>query len=353
MRAAAPQASDELDESRVEQAYFQYMQARLARAALHQAPQVGTDELVAAADAGMLARARATTRHSARPRLVDEEGRRLATETAAAADDVRRWRWHRENLRPVKWGPLGAVIPVLAASPGTGASVIAAALTDAISEAGMRTLLVDGAEPTRSGLANAARVDGPWTRGPHPLVSVRFSLRSGALLGRVDSDLPVITPGMVPSPAWWRPNDVALAATVVDIGHDAWRVAANPMVGVGAWLRHGEPPPRPLLVCRASQPSLLHAEQVLARLEPWVGLGALAAVEQLVVVGARRWPAGVVGGAGRRLADLVENALFVPHDKFIAARGVTDRPIPQHVRRALRRIVSWIEPGNVDAAGVP
>lgn len=248
---------------------------------------------------------------------------------------MRRWRWPLESLRSVRWDPMGTVIPVLAASAGAGSSVVAAALADALQLGGHRVLLADTADPVRSGLAMAARTEGTWVRGPHPAVRVRFSWRGRTVLGRVDSELPLITHGMVPSPPWWRLVGTELTATVVDIAHDSWRVAANPLVGAGAWLRNGTPAPRPVLVCRPSAPSLTSADAVLSRLDAWASAGAIAPVEHLVVVGARRWPPAVTGVASRRLAPLVEHAVFVPYDRDVAAHGVTADITPARVRHSL------------------
>jgi hypothetical protein len=162
------------------------------------------------------------------------------------------------------------------------------------------------------------------------------------LLARVETSLPVLTPGMVPPPRFWRPVVRELHATVVDIGHDAWRVSAHPLIGAGEWLRWGTPAPRPVLVVRPTRPSLVHAEQVLARLEAWVEIGAATPPVQLVVMGAKRWPAGVAGVAGRRLARLVEGAVFVPHDAELAVGGVTAEVTPAHAQDAVVPLLrSW------------
>ncbi|HET9254927.1 MAG TPA: hypothetical protein VFO16_06955 [Pseudonocardiaceae bacterium] len=93
------------------------------------------------------------------------------------------------------------------------------------------------------------------------------------------------------------------------------------------------PGPRPALVVCPGRPSLISAGRILARLEAWVRAGALAAPERLVVMGAKRWPRGVAGAAGRRLAGLVESAVFVPHDPGLA--GAVSRLSSHHppVRR--------------------
>lgn len=236
---------------------------------------------------------------------------------------------------PVDWSGFGALIPVLSGSPGAGASVLAAALADALQLGGRCVLLVDAADPARSGLAGAATAEGPWVHQPHRRLTVRYSWRGYALLARLESSLPTITPGMVPPPPAWLPELDPLHATVVDIGHDGWRAAANPLIGAGGWLRRGVPAPRPLLVVRPTRPSLRQAEQVLARLDPWITPGAAVPPYQLVVMGAKRWPPGVVGAAGRRLDPLLAEAVFVPHDPELEIGGITDELLPAKVLAAV------------------
>lgn len=245
----------------------------------------------------------------------------LIGETAAG---VRAWDLPAQWRRPVDWSPFGVLIPVLSGSPGAGASALAVAIVDALASAGRHVLLVDAADPGRSGLACAATAEGPWTSQLSPLLRIRYSWRQSALLARLESQLPVITPAMVPPPPRWLPELTAPHVTVVDIGHDGWRATANPLAGAGGWLRCGMPPSRPVLVVRPTRPSLRHAEQVLARLGPWVDFGAAAAPVQLVVTGAKRWPAGVVGAAGRCLTPLVDTAVFIPHNDDVELGGVTD-----------------------------
>ncbi len=236
---------------------------------------------------------------------------------------------------PVDWSGFGALIPVLAGSPGAGASVLAAGLTDALQLGGRCALLIDAADPARSGLAAAASSEGPWVHQPHRRLAVRYSWRGHALLARLESDLPAITPGMVPPPPAWLPELDPLHATVVDVGHDGWRAAANPLAGAGGWLRAGWPAPRPILVVRPTRPSLRQAEQVLARLDPWITAGAAVPPYQLVVMGAKRWPAHVVGAAGRRLDALVGQAVFVPHDGDVEVGGITAELLPPRLLDAV------------------
>ena len=65
-----------------------------------------------------------------------------------------------------------------------------------------------------------------------------------------------ITAGMVPPPPAWLPGRGPVEVTVVDVGHDGWRAAADPLLGAGGWLRGGSPGRLPVLVVRATRPSL-------------------------------------------------------------------------------------------------
>lgn len=201
-------------------------------------------------------------------------------------------------------------------------------------------------DPAGSGLALATKTEGPWGPGPHSAVRIRYAWRAQALLARVETSLPALTPGMVPPPRFWRPAVRELHATVVDIGHDAWRVSAHPLIGAGEWLRRGTPAPRPVLVVRPTRPSLIYAEQVLARLEAWVEIGAVTPPSQLVVMGAKRWPVGVAGVAGRRGAGRVAGAVFVPHDPELAVGGVTTQLTPARARDTVAPLLrSWATAG--------
>jgi hypothetical protein len=128
---------------------------------------------------------------------------------------------------------------------------------------------------------------------------------------------------------------MALDVTIVDVGHDSWRIAAHPLVGAGEWLRTGTPAPIPVLVVRATRPSLVHAEQTVSRMEPWISSGAATVLGQLVVTGAKRWPPGVAGSAGRRVAGLLNNAVFLPHERATAIGGVAATLTPSSLRAAV------------------
>ncbi|MFI6029432.1 hypothetical protein [Amycolatopsis magusensis] len=328
------------------------LEAELAQAARRSWPGLVPADTRAALEAGILAAGTAAAQdhalgnadagapdgsgHISPP---GELGRQVAAQVGAAAAALHRQGLPPAATAPVDWSKFGTVIPVLAGSPGAGASVLTTLLADALQLAERRVLMVDLADPSRSGLAMAARSEGPWRTQAHPDMHIRFSWRAQAVVARLDTRLPVIAPGAVPPPRFWLPPLPQLHATVVDLGHDPWRVAAHPLSGAGEWLRRGTPQPRPVLAVRPTRPSLLHAEQVLARLDSWVSCAALIAPAQLVVLGARRWPAGVAGSAGRRVSALLDDAVFVPHDAELAATGITATVTPPRLRQAVRTLL--------------
>ncbi|MDQ2789504.1 MAG: hypothetical protein M3Y73_07295 [Actinomycetota bacterium] len=317
-------------------------EARLAQAARGSSSVLPMADAVAAVELGMLADAVDMATGKAVGAGPVGRGVAVAAKVGQAAVAVQRHGLPPTVATPVDWSGFGQVIPVLSGSPGAGASVLCAVISDVLQLAARCVLVVDTADPARSGLALATKSEGPWGPGPHSSVRIRFAWRAQALLARVETSLPVLTPGMVPAPRFWRPAVPELHATVVDVGHDAWRVSAHPLIGAGEWLRRGTPAPRPVLVVRPTRPSLIHAEQVLARLESWVQIGAVTAPAQLVVMGAKRWPARVAGVAGRRVAGLVEGAVFVPHDPGLAVGGITTQVTPAPAQDAVTPLLrSW------------
>ncbi|MGW4527898.1 hypothetical protein [Amycolatopsis sp. NPDC004378] len=324
------------------------LEAELAQAARRTWAHLPAADVDAAVEAGMLAAAAEAATTAARAEQALDGGapgppggaaHAATIEVAAAAAALQRQGLPPAATTPVDWSGFGTVVPVLAGSPGAGASVLAAVVADVLQLEQRRVLLVDPADPPRSGLAAVARSQGPWLAHPHPRVHIRYSWRAQALVARLETELPVLAPGMVPPPRFWRPPVQQLDATVVDLGHDPWRITAHPLSGAGAWLRRGTPQPRPLLVVRPSRPSLLHAEQVLARLEHWISCAAATGPAQLVVAGAKRWPDGVAGAAGRRVAALLPDAVFLPLDSELAAAGVTAAVTPARLRQAITPVL--------------
>jgi hypothetical protein len=246
------------------------------------------------------------------------------------------------------WSEFGVVLPVLSGSSGAGASVFAAAAVDALQRAGRCALLVDGAEPSRSGLSAAAAVEGAHSTNPAPAVRVRYSWRSHAVLARMETYLPALTPIPPLEPRQWLPVDPPLAplhVTVVDVGQEWARATTNPLSGACGWLRAGAantPEPCPMLIVRATRPSLMAAEAALARLDPWISSGEVVAPVQLVVMASwkrRGWPSGVTGTAGARVARLLEDAVFVPYDRDLDLGGINEEPTPPRVQSAVASVL--------------
>lgn len=246
------------------------------------------------------------------------------------------------------WSPFGVVVPVLAGSAGAGASVFAAAAVDALQRAGRCALLVDTAEPTRSGLCSATEVEGQHTTAPAPGVQIRYSWRRHAVLAHRETDPnPAVTPIPGLEPMQWLPLPPLepLHTTVVDLGGDWTRTGAAALAGACSWLRapsNGAPAPRPVLVVRATRPSLMAAEAALARLDSETVAGRLVAPTRLVVMASwkkRGWPAGVTGTAGARVARLLDDAVFVPYDRDLDLGGVTAEPTPSRVQAAVADVL--------------
>ena len=238
------------------------------------------------------------------------------------------------------WGHAGAVLPVIGAGAGVGTSVVAAALFDVLDSYAVPTLLIDGADPARSGLAAAVHSQTTPASTSHPRIAIAYGRRGDGWVAQLRTPpTEVLSPRMIPDPWWWLPHQTAPAATVVDLGWDAWQVAAAPLRGMGAWLEVGTPhTPRPILVVSATRPSLAKANQLLTRLQPWIATGRIAPPRALVVVGAGRWPKGVLGVANSTLGDLAEDAVFIPHDPTVALAGVGPDPISDRVQHAVAEV---------------
>jgi hypothetical protein len=254
------------------------------------------------------------------------------------------------------------VVPVLAGSSGAGASVFAAATAHALQWAGRCALLIDTAEPSRSGLCSATEVDGEHATRPVAGVRARYSWMGHAVLARREPDPepdsgrhdPVDLAGLgsLPSlePHQWLPLPPLepLHTTVVDLGGDWARPHTTPghpfTHSALAWLRapRAGTAPRPVLVVRATRPSLASAEAALARLDAYIGAGELVAPARLVVMASwkkRGWPRGVTGAAGARVARLLDDAVFLPYDRDLDLGGITAAPCPKRVRSAVAELL--------------
>jgi hypothetical protein len=117
------------------------LHAPLAAAARQHAPQLPASDLdsITSAAVAMVARDGLNA------------GVGAAAGMAATAAAVQRATVPAVARQPVDWTPFGVVIPVLAGSPGSGASVVAVTVADALQIAGRCVLLADAADRARSG----------------------------------------------------------------------------------------------------------------------------------------------------------------------------------------------------------
>lgn len=251
------------------------------------------------------------------------------------------------STTPADWTKFGTVVPVLGGGPGAGASVLAVTLADALAAQGLRVLLIDAADPLRSGLTLAAGTDGPTVDGPHPGVRIRRAHRGPIRMAHLEYlGLPVRSAAMVPAPAFWAPTVAEEAGervdvTVVDVGWDSWTVAALPLAGPGGWLRHGRPTPQPVLAVRASAPGVRAAETLLGRLTPWQAHG-VAPVVAAVLTGCRKPATAALAVAGHHLEPLLPDAVCLPTDAAVAERGITDTETPARLQHALTPLLSTL-----------
>jgi hypothetical protein len=284
----------------------------------------------------------------------------LWTDASARSLNVARLLNHRQGTqaspvraagpeRGVDWSAFGTLVPVLAGSSGAGASVLATALVDVLGRAGRCAMLIDPVEPSRSGLGAAAS-PGPFAPAGEG-VRVRWSWREHALLAQLETESNPLAPIPVLAPRAWLPPYGPLHVTLVDLGRD-WSApppSGDPCAGLAGWLRAGRPgdqaQPRPLLVVRATRPSLAAAETALARVDPWLRGGELIGPVQLVVMACwkPRWPRGVIGAAGARVAPLLEDAVFIPYDPKVAVGGVSEQATPARVAAAVAALIERID----------
>ncbi len=303
----------------------------------------------AVAAAGALIRVRTRTGTDAE---IEVAGTATETETADCLAACTRTALSPRSSASADWTVFGTVIPVLAGHPGGGASVLAAVLADALAGQGHRVLLVDTADPLRSGLADATTDDGPRLTGPHRSVGIRQSERGPIRCARLEyTGVPVRSAGMVPAPQYWNPPDGAVDVTVVDIGWDAWALGAMPLQGPGGWLRHGTPTPRPVLALRPSMPAARHTEQLLSRLAAWTSGGGATEVTSVVVMGAKKLSPAVRAVAGNALTPLLQHAVCLPTDRNVAERGVSTEPTPAPAQHAVAPLLTrWNLLANTPAS---
>jgi hypothetical protein len=206
-------------------------------------------------------------------------------------------------------------IAVVAAHSGAGASCVALAISDALSNSTRPSRLIEVAHPHRSGLAAAAAAElgmdptGAWRRGSRQLTTL---FRRAAEMA----------PGDWPDRAGTEPTE-----TVIDLGLPA---PANLALLVADR-------PQVVVTCRVTVPGLRLAEHLIAE------LGDLPVL--LAAVGAGRWPGEVSASLGPRLRELrgARRVVPVPDDRRLQVTGLTNSPLPKSVAAAGRALLGLID----------
>lgn len=231
-----------------------------------------------------------------------------------------------QPVNPAALG-LGTVIPVIGAHPYAGASGVALAVADAAAALGLRVLLIDCADPVRTGLAGVCTAEGasvPVADGSGSIrVSFRQLDRGGVQMRRlVPASAAPITAQQIPPPHVWAgiaPSGVDV--TVVDLGWDPWLLLARLSTLGPAWWLAGDPAQlAPVLVMRPTMSSAAKAEGTLTRYAAGVQHRLLAPISQVAVVGGETFPPQVLAAAGPMTQRAVQRAVFFPWS--------TDREIP-------------------------
>lgn len=212
----------------------------------------------------------------------------------------------------------GPVVIVLAGHAGAGASMVALALAEALT-ACRSVLLVECAEPLRSGLAPASSVElgldeAGWRRGRRGELEIARLARPQQVRG--------LAPPPLPGGDDW--------ALVVDLG---WALTTA-LLGSAPreWLTGGE---RVVVATRLTVPAVRQAEHLLAAVGPQVRGGACVAA-----VGPNRWPRGVEANYGPNLRTLQEDGrvVRVPMEPRLEGSGLTADPLPKSFAGAGRAL---------------
>jgi hypothetical protein len=216
------------------------------------------------------------------------------------------------------------VVAVFAAHAGAGASTVAVAVADALSERGLPVRLVELCDPARSGLAAATNAelgeDGSgWRRGRRGAVTLdRLVERSRAVAD-------------VPAPRALEGGG-ASEVLVLDVG---W--PARDAYAVGGWLAAALQDAAVLLVCRPTVPGIRQAEYLAAEMASHSRCPIL-----LAAVGRARWPGAVTASAGAELraARAERRLVTVPANRRLEVDGLTADPLPNPIKAAGRALVA-------------
>ncbi|WP_223874370.1 hypothetical protein [Salinispora mooreana] len=229
---------------------------------------------------------------------------------------------------------LGVLVPVIGAHPQAGASGVALTLADTAAAAGARVLLIDCADPARSGLAGVCQREGRSVATGEGKASIRLAARAtarGALDVRrlVSMGTPLLADAVPRVHAWVAAAAGEFDLTVVDVGWDVWRLMmpSSPM-GALAWCAGNPVSTYPVLVARSTMASTALAEVLLTRYQVGEQLGMLTPVRRVVALGAASWPTQVRSSLGRLMCQVRDPAVFAPlsPEHVVSGWGTTAAP---------------------------
>lgn len=249
---------------------------------------------------------------------------------------------------PTEFG-LGVLIPVVGGHPGAGASGVALALADAAASAGLRTLLIDGADPARSGLTNVwtsqLRSDPPCRDGATMGTVARAGLLGRQLRGN-GRPLPART---YPALTEWSSPDFGadhgpFELTVVDVGWNAWTGFNEVRFGPLAWVGASAASTHPVLVAAATLPSLRLTAGVHARWSAALASREVEAAPRLVLSTSTAVSPALQVRCPPSLADLIADATCFPPVAYAAAGGWGSHPLPAAALSAAGRVLGSTAP---------
>lgn len=213
-------------------------------------------------------------------------------------------------------GARGAIVVVLGAHGGAGASTTALAIAEALAARVPGTRLVDCADPPRSDSAAATTIElgiAPtgWRTGRRMLPRSELSIDR---LARRDPR----PPGG--SPVLPRTEGVL----VMDVGRTAWE-----LLPTAEWEEFIPAGSTLVLVCRTAAPGIRSAERVLAEIDQ-TGSGRPVWV---AMVGSGQRSRAVEAAMGSQLRAVRRDGrtVSVPFSRRLAVRGVTNEPLPKAV----------------------
>jgi len=254
---------------------------------------------------------------------------------------------------------LGMVVPVLGAHSQAGTSGIALALADAAASAGLRVMLVDCADPARSGLAGVCAVEGRSVPGDQGRAALRFATRTlprGVVnVRRLISQGTPMDAGQIPGPSLWAGVEAdQFDLTVVDLGWDVWPLTKpGAQLGPLQWCMGTPSATFPLLVLRVGAASVGLAEGVLFRY--LIGMQRLGFVDMYaaVALGGESWPQSSLVVMGHYLRRLIPRTLLVPTSPEAATLGWTTEAAPQPSVRAAATLLHNLGGPVAQAVGPP